>query len=66
MGVERGQKNSFGRTVKVIAHRLFTIVTADWIYVLADGQIAEKGTDQELKNNGAYNQSLWYLSAGKS
>ncbi|MFK8137565.1 MAG: ABC transporter ATP-binding protein [Bdellovibrionales bacterium] len=60
------EKISIGRTVIVIAHRLSTIVTADRIYVLADGQIAEKGSHQELKNNGAYYQSLWDLQAGKS
>ena len=35
-------------TVFVIAHRLSTVVKADWIYVLKDGNIAESGTYEEL------------------
>ncbi|MFT8648582.1 MAG: ABC transporter ATP-binding protein, partial [Liquorilactobacillus nagelii] len=37
-----------GRTSFVIAHRLKTIVDADEIVVLKDGQIIEQGTHQEL------------------
>ena len=37
-----------GRTVVVIAHRLSTVKKADQIVVLEKGQIAEKGTHQEL------------------
>lgn len=44
------------RTVFVIAHRLSTVVNADKIVVLNEGQIVEEGTHQELLNipNGAY------------
>jgi len=35
-------------TVILIAHRLSTIRTADYIYVLADGGIAEQGTFKDL------------------
>lgn len=43
------------KTVVVIAHRLNTIMTADQIIVLADGEILEKGTHQELcQLNGWY------------
>ncbi len=44
------------RTVFVIAHRLSTIRNADEIVVLNNGQIAEKGTHEELLRNekGAY------------
>jgi subfamily B ATP-binding cassette protein MsbA len=37
-----------GRTSLVIAHRLSTIMHADRIYVMAEGQVAESGTHDEL------------------
>ena len=40
------------RTVIMLAHRLSTVTSADCIYVLKDGSIAEHGTDSELKNKG--------------
>lgn len=40
------------KTVIMIAHRLSTVTSADCIYVLKDGSIAEHGTDSELKNKG--------------
>ena len=44
-----------GRTSFVIAHRLKTILNADKIIVLKDGQIIETGTHHELvEQNGFY------------
>lgn len=44
-----------GRTVFMIAHRLCTVVHADKILVLNNGEISEHGTHQELINsNGLY------------
>ncbi len=44
-----------GRTSFVIAHRLSTIRDADMILVMKDGNIAEKGTHEELlSRNGIY------------
>lgn len=40
------------KTVIMIAHRLSTVTSADCIYVLKDGSIAEYGTDSELRNKG--------------
>lgn len=37
-----------GRTTLVIAHRLSTLVTADFIVVIEQGEIIERGTHQEL------------------
>lgn len=46
---------SEGRTVITIAHRLTTVEDADKIYVLADGKIAEAGTNEQLlKKQGIY------------
>jgi ABC-type multidrug transport system fused ATPase/permease subunit len=45
-----------GRTVVVIAHRLSTVVRADKIIVMQDGQVAEEGTHEALagRDNGLY------------
>ncbi|XP_062151013.1 ABC transporter B family member 27-like [Alnus glutinosa] len=44
-----------GRTVLVIAHRLSTVQSADSVAVIADGQIAESGSHEELlSQNGIY------------
>lgn len=44
-----------GRTTITIAHRLSTIKTADNIVVMAEGQIIEQGThDELLERQGAY------------
>ena len=36
-------------TILIIAHRLSTIKDADYLYVLNDGEIIEKGTYKSLK-----------------
>lgn len=44
-----------GKTTVVVAHRLSTIMGADIIHVLKDGQIVESGThDELLAKGGAY------------
>lgn len=46
-----------GRTTFVIAHRLSTIEKADRILVVADGEIVESGTHEQLiQKDGAYAQ----------
>jgi ABC-type bacteriocin/lantibiotic exporter with double-glycine peptidase domain len=40
--------NRQGRTTVVIAHRLSTVLSADRVYVLDDGEIVEAGTHEEL------------------
>lgn len=50
-----------GRTAFVIAHRLSTITHADLILVLDQGRIAERGTHQELLEQGGIYQRMVVL-----
>lgn len=47
------------KTVIVIAHRLSTVVGADTILVLEDGQIIEQGTHQDLLTQPKRYAALW-------
>ncbi|MBI1309080.1 MAG: ATP-binding cassette domain-containing protein [Proteobacteria bacterium] len=54
---------SQNRTTLIVAHRLSTITHAHTIVVLAEGEIAEKGTHaQLLKKKGLYHK-LWSMQA---
>jgi subfamily B ATP-binding cassette protein MsbA len=45
----------YGRTAVIIAHRLSTVINADRIVVLSEGEILEKGTHEVLlRKNGLY------------
>ena len=48
-----------GKMVIMIAHRLFTVVNADCIYVLKDGEIAESGTSRALIDRGGIFSEMW-------
>ncbi len=48
-----------GKTVIMIAHRLTTVVGADRIYVLKDGEIEEQGTHEELIKRGGLYSQMW-------
>ena len=53
-----------GRTALVVAHRLSTVARMDQLVVLDRGQIAEKGTHQELlRLDGTYAR-LWQHQSG--
>jgi ATP-binding cassette, subfamily B, heavy metal transporter len=53
------------RTTIMIAHRLSTIVNADQIVVLDEGQVAERGTHEELLDRGGLYADLWYRQAAE-
>lgn len=50
---------SAGRTVVVIAHRLWTVQHADQILVLDEGRIVERGTHDELVELSGLYRKLW-------
>jgi ABC-type transport system involved in Fe-S cluster assembly fused permease/ATPase subunit len=51
------------RTTLVIAHRLSTVVDSDEIIVLADGEIAERGTHRDLLAREGIYAHMWALQA---
>ncbi|KAF5363195.1 hypothetical protein D9758_008316 [Tetrapyrgos nigripes] len=51
------------RTSIFIAHRLRTVVEADLIIVLQDGQVAEQGTHEELIRKGGLYFRMWQQQA---
>ena len=53
-----------GRTTFVIAHRLSTVVHADTIVVLHNGEVAERGTHEELLAQGGRYNDLWTRQVG--
>ncbi|KAI3396845.1 hypothetical protein diail_11617 [Diaporthe ilicicola] len=53
-----------GRTTFVIAHRLSTVVHADEIIVLHNGEVAERGTHEGLLTMGGRYNDLWTRQVG--
>ncbi|XP_061356634.1 ABC transporter B family member 19-like [Gastrolobium bilobum] len=50
-----------GRTVILIAHRLSTVVNADIIAVVENGQVVETGTHQSLLDTSAFYSALFSM-----
>jgi ATP-binding cassette, subfamily B, multidrug efflux pump len=48
-----------GRTSIIISHRVSSAKLADQVLVLHDGQIAEKGTHEELMQLGGLYKALY-------
>ena len=48
-----------GRTLIVIAHRLSTIASADCIFVINDGRLEAKGTQEELLAESPLYREMW-------
>ena len=48
-----------GKTLIVIAHRLSTVMDADKIYVIRDGQIDDAGTHEELLSHHGLYKKMW-------
>ena len=63
---QRFQQISQGKTVLLISHRLASVKMSDFIFVIADGAVAEAGSHWELmEKNGLYRtmyeeQAKWY------
>ena len=66
MGTERNilqalRTSTTEKTVLVISHRVSTVRDADFIVVLKNGEIAERGTHSELiELNGVYTELFQY------
>lgn len=55
-----------GKTTFVIAHRLYTIMDADCILVMKDGDVVELGTHEELLEQGGFYKELFESQFKKS
>lgn len=63
--IQRGlERLTSGRTSVVIAHRLSTIREADQILMLRDGAIVERGSHDELVEQGGAYERLYQLHMG--
>jgi ABC-type transport system involved in cytochrome bd biosynthesis fused ATPase/permease subunit len=58
--VEQIHKLAKSKTVIMISHRLANVVNADSIYAMDSGNIAEKGTHNQLLESGGLYSKLWY------
>jgi len=48
-------------TILIVAHRLATVASADWIYVVERGTVVQQGTCEELRQRHGRFQDLWTL-----
>lgn len=52
-----------GRSVVLVSHRCSSVRSADRIYVLRNGQVAEQGTHEELMARRGHHAELFTLQA---
>jgi len=55
-----------GKTILIIAHRLSTVIDADKIVILENGQLIEEGTHQTLYKNGTRYIEMWHKQLPQS
>ncbi len=60
------RRETTGRSVLLIAHRLATVRHADRILVLDRGRICEQGTHAELLRRDEFYAALWRLQSGEA
>lgn len=48
-----------GKTLIMIAHRLYTIQTADWIFLIQNGKLEAAGTQEELLQSSDLYRQMW-------
>jgi len=53
-----------GRTMISVTHRLNSVTSADWIFVMHQGQIAEQGRHDDLVQAGGFYSSMWRRQSG--
>ena len=53
---------SRNRTTIIIAHRLSTVRRSDFIYVLKEGKVVEKGSHEDLLGNKDYYHKLYSMN----
>jgi ATP-binding cassette subfamily B protein len=53
------KKHAEKNAVLLITHNLNSIIKTDYVYVLAEGTILQKGTPQELITNNGYFYKMW-------
>jgi subfamily B ATP-binding cassette protein MsbA len=54
-----------GRTTILVAHRLSTVIDADWIYVLDHGKLVEGGKHSDLLDQDGVYARLWKKQSNK-
>ena len=53
------RKERRGKTTMIATHRLTSVVNADLILVLKDGEIVERGTHEQLLANDGWYAEMW-------
>ncbi len=58
------QRIASGRTMISVTHRLSSVTSADWIFVMHQGRIAEQGRHDQLVDAGGRYSSMWRRQSG--